>query len=288
MKKAIFALVFALLMLSSCRKTSENNNDSILKLNDGTEYTYSDFALYDSSTHIFYFRDERPDFKTDKATSFKVLAYGSEIYTGTFWPPYSSTLPVGPYIDSFLSLYHDFAFRMNFMSVDNKPLDPRNATPLILAMRDHNILHSGLSLDINSVVRSNSMITLKFTVTNLDTDNLLIIDPEKTGMALFHYFTNGLYIRDLNYNEIFSNGVEAQTPVPWDSWNINWLSGLNAGESKQFTLEYKLNSIPVPGEYIVSFQFPGLQFQVTKDQLYQPGGRLWLGNVEATKRILIQ
>jgi len=216
------------------------------------------------------------------------MAYGNEIYSGIFWPPFSSSMPVGPYIDSYMSLFQDYAFRINFVSVDNKPEDLRNDPVIILAMKDHNILHSGLALAINSVERSGSQLVLKFTLTNSDISNLLIIDPEKAGPALFHYFTNGLYLRDLNNNEIFSQGIAPQTPNPWDSWNINWLSQLKAGESKQFTLIYSMSRILVPGEYKASFQFPGLEFQISRENLYQPEGRIWLGNIEATKKILIQ
>lgn len=288
MKKTLIAASLILIVLTSCEKNSFVSDDNLLVKDNGVAYTYRDFEIYDSSTHIFYFKTSHPEFLTEKASKFSLMAYGNEIYNGIFWPPYSSSLPVGSYIDAGMSLYQDFAFRVNFMSVDYKPEDKRNDPAIILALKDHNLLHSGLSVAINSVERTGSLMAFKFTVTNHDINNLLIIDPDKTGPALFHYFTTGLYITDLNNNEVFSQGIAPQAPDQWDSWNINWLSRLNPGESKEFTINYTVNSILIPGEYKASFQFPGLEFQVTKEQLYQPGGRIWLGNVEAVKGILIQ
>jgi hypothetical protein len=288
MKKTWFFACLILIILTSCEKNSIVSDETLFIKDNGIGYRFSDFEIYDSSTHIFYFRNSHPEFLTEKVSKFSLMAYGNEIYSGIFRPPYSSSLPVGPYIDSYMSLYQDYAFRVNFMSVDNKPEDLRNHPVIIQAMKDHNLLHSGLALVINSVERIGTQLILKFTVTNNDINNLLIIDPEKTGPALFHYFTNGLYLRDLSNNEVFSEGISPQTPDPWDSWNINWLSQLKAGESKQCTINYTVKSILIPGEYRASFQFPGLEFQISEEQLYRPEGRIWLGNIEAAKKILIQ
>jgi hypothetical protein len=43
-----------------------------------------------------------------------------------------------------------------------------------------------------------------------------------------------------------------------------------------------------PGDYIESFEFPGLEFQISKDDLFQNAGRIWLGNMFINKRITIQ
>jgi len=288
MKNTLIAATLLLIVLVSCEKNSVISDEKLFIKDNGVAYKFSDFEIYDSSTHIFYFRDSHPEFLTDKVSKFSLRAYGNEIYNGIFWPPFSSALPSGPYIDSYMSLYQDYAFRVNFMSIDDKPEDLRNDPVLIVAMKDHNLLHSGLALDINSVVRNGSQLTLKFTVTNHDISNLLIIDPEKTGPALFHYFTNGLYLRDLNNSDVFSQGISPQVPDPWNGWSINWLTQLRAGESRQFTINYTVTTTLIPGEYKAIFQFPGLEFQIKKEQLYQPEGRIWLGNIEAAKKILIQ
>jgi hypothetical protein len=116
----------------------------------------------------------------------------------------------------------------------------------------------------------------------------MIIDPDKTGPNLFHYFTNGLYIYDLAHNEIFSSTILHQAPVPWNSWKSEWLSELKSGDSRQFTIIYTINKPIIPGEYDTTFDFPGLAYQVSKDQLYQGNSRIWLGDIHHNKRRTIQ
>jgi hypothetical protein len=116
----------------------------------------------------------------------------------------------------------------------------------------------------------------------------MIIDLDKTGPNLFHYFTNGLFIYDLTHKEVFSSNIQHQAPDPWNSWKIDWLSELKSGDSKEYTINYSINNPLNPGEYDTTFEFPGLAYQVTKDQLYQGNSRIWLGDISLNKRLTIQ
>jgi hypothetical protein len=173
------------------------------------------------------------------------------------------------------------------MTIDNKPKDPRNDPRFISALKDHNLLHSGLSVSINSINMVGTQLTFKFTVTNQDESDLLILDLEKTGPNLFHYFTNGLSIRKLTYEEVFSSQIAPQTPSPWNSWKTDWLSELKSGDTRHFTINYTINSPLNPGEYNALFEFPGLTYGVTKDQLFQDNNRIWIGDIFVTKKIII-
>lgn len=289
MKMSLLIGTVIILTLTSCESLFNNsNNEFLFKADNGLEYKYSDFELYDSSTHILYFKTNHPEFKTEKSSTFSLLADGEEIYKGVFWPPYSSSLPLGPYISSFFSFYPDYTFRIEHMTIDNKPDDPRNDPRIISALKEHNLLHSGLSVIINSISKSGSQLTFKFAVTNQDATDLLILDLEKTGPNLFHYFTNGLSIRKLTYEEVFSSNIQPLTPSPWDSWTTDWLSVLKSGDSRQFTINYTITSPLNSGEYNALFEFPGLAHQVTKDQLYQNNKRVWLGDIQVTKKITVK
>jgi hypothetical protein len=285
-KKSLLSGTVIILTLISCENLFNNPDDEyIFKTDTGLEYKYSDFELYDSSTHILYFRTDHPEFYTEKSSSFKLFADGQEVYEGVFWPAYSSSLPYGPFIQSFYSFYQDYSLRIGFISIDNKPEDPRNDPRFISALKKRDLLHSGLFVSINSVAIKGSQLIFKFTVSNHDKTDLLILDPEKTGPNLFHYFTNGLYLRKLTYEEVFSGNVQAETPSPWNSWKTDWLSVLKSGDSRQFTINYAIGSAIDPGKYIAMFQFPGLAFQVDRDQLYQDKKRIWLGDVQVTEKI---
>jgi len=289
MKKALFIGNVIVLTLASCESLFDVPVDEYLfKTNNGLEYMYSDFELYDSSTHIFYFKTNHPEFKTEKSSTFSLLANGEEIYKGVFWPSYSSSLPHGPYISSSPSFYPDYTFRIEFITIDDQPQDSRNDPRLISALKKHNLLHSGLSAEIKDIIINGFHLTFSFIITNKDNSDLLILDPEKTGPKLFHYFTNAPVFYNITQKKVFSYNTDFQAPSPWNSWSKDWLSELKSGDSKQFTFYYTINSTLTPGDYRVSFEFPGLSNQITKDQLFQHNKRIWLGDISLTKKLKIQ
>ena len=135
MKKSLLIGTVIILILVSCEKVSINQKQYLFKTNNGIEYKYSDFELYDSSTHILYLKTKHPVFNNENSSTFSLLADGEEIYNGVFWPPSSSSLPNGPYISS-SSFYPDFVIRIENMTLDNEPIDPRNDPRIITALEE--------------------------------------------------------------------------------------------------------------------------------------------------------
>ena len=283
MKKSLLIGIIVLLTLTSCEKL---DNEVFFKVGSGLEYKFSDIELYDTSTHMLYFKKVHDEFKNIEKDSFTFLDKGDPIYSGSFWPGYSSAGPSGPFIISPLSMFGNYALKIDNWHSD-KP-DIRNDPKMISILNQHDLLHSGLAISSSSIEIAGTQLTFKFTVKNQDQSDLMIIDPDKTGPNLFHYFTNGLSIYDLAHNEVFSSTIQYQVPDPWNSWKIDWLSELKSGDSKEFIITYPIN-IPInPGEYNTTFEFPGLSYQVTKDQLYQGNSRIWLGDIPQNKRTTIQ
>lgn len=288
MKKYLLPLTAFILLLTSCETLQDNPDEYLFKADNGLKYKYSDFELYDSSTHILYFKKNHPEFITEKSSEFSILASGAVIYKGIFYEPYSSTLPYGAFIGSFLSIYQDYAFQIGFLKIDNQPEDNRNDQRIISAMEQHNLLHSGLTMQMNSIEINGTRLALKFTVTNEDQTALLILDPDKMGTNLFHYFTNGLLIFDTSHVNAFSNNLEIEKPSPWNGWKTEWLSELKTGESKQFTLSYVMAAPLSKGKYDALFEFPGLSHQVSKVQLNQGKSRIWLGDLSGKMEIVVE
>ena len=281
-----FGLIF-LLLFTACEKSGFNNDyDVLLKTGGGFSYKYSDFALYDSSTHIFYFKTDHPEFKTESTDRFFILANGQEIYQGPFLPGYSSFLPSGPFISSFPYFYQDYALKIECWFSGNEK-DSRNDPRIIEALEKRGLLHSGLKVSIDPPEINSTRLTFKYTVTNYDVSDLLIIDPDKTGLNLFHYFTNGLSIYDSAHNLVFENNIEYSAPSSYLDWNIDWLSVLKSGDSRQFEINYNLTEAITPGSYRLSFEFPGLSFQIPLDQLNQNNSRIWLGDLQVNKTMTI-
>jgi hypothetical protein len=256
MKKSLFSGIVALFILTSCEK---NDNEVFLKIGSGFEYRYSDIELYDTSAHVIYFKKVHDEFKKIETGSFTFLDKGDPIYTGSFWPGYSSSGPTGPFIMSPPSFYGNYALKIDNWHT-GKP-DVRNDPKMIELLKKNNLFHSGLAIS----------------------SDLLILDFEKTGPALFHYFTNGIYIYDLNHNEVFSSTIQFQAPDPSISWKIDWLSELKSGDSKEYTINYAIKNPINPGVYYTTFEFPGIGYQVPIDQLYQGTSRIWFGDIQLIK-----
>jgi hypothetical protein len=183
------------------------------------------------------------------------------------------------------SMYGDYALKIENGRL-NKP-DVRNDSRMINLLNKHDLLHSGLAITSSSVVITGTQLTFRLTVTNQDQCDLLILDLVKTGSNLFHYFTNGLSMYDSEHNEVFSSTIQHQAPDPWNSFKTEWLSELKSGDSKEYLINYIINNQITPGDYNISFTFPGLSYQVAKDQLFQGGSRIWLGDIHLKKRITI-
>lgn len=287
MKISLFIGIALVLVLLSCEKTSFNADyDVLLKTENGFSFKYSDFELYDSSSHIFYFKTYHPEFKTISNDKFSILADGQIIYQGYFLAPYSSFIPSGPFIFSFYKFGPDHFFEIEALFPNNVK-DSRNDPRLIDALKQKGLLHSGLKVSIDSIKISNSQLIFKFTVMNSDLSDLMVLDPDRTGINLFHYFTNGLSMYDSAHNLIFKSNIEFSAPASYRDWNVDWLSVLKSGDSRQFTINYTPSTPVKPGEYHASFEFPGMYFQISKDQLYQNSDRIWLGDIQVNKEIAI-
>ncbi|MBN1789583.1 MAG: hypothetical protein JW830_03740 [Bacteroidales bacterium] len=292
--KALLRGVFFVLWIFACEK-DPGITHTFIPVRPGPEvffvtsnrlaYQFSEFDFYDSSTCIFYFKTLHQEFEDYDRGTFSFLDNGDTIYSGSFWPAYMCSMPSGPYIESMPSFYGNYAFRVDYLWHEGQP-DPRNSPEMIEVLKDHNLLHSGIALSIDTIEISGNTLDYSFTVTNADATSLLILDPDKTGSALFHYFTNGLYLYDMDHHQVFSSGITHLAPVPWNSWEPGWLSELQPGESKTFAIHDTIITPLIQGDYQAVFEFPGLAFQVAKDQLYQGDARIWLGEVQGSKRIV--
>ena len=295
MKNIIFLLSVLLIGFVSCEKSGNGddnpdiiNKDTLpsevfIQIADNFIYDYSDVAFYDSSAHVLYFLESHPELEKIREAEFTVYADGDTVYSGELWPSFSSLLPAGIYIPCMPLFYQNYA-----LGIENRLTgmqDLRNDPGLINVLYKRNLLHSGIVASIGALEISGSLARLSFIVTNYDDTPLFILDPDKMGHKLFHYFTNGLYLKNKETDEVTTTILESQTPVPWNGWSKEWLSLLGPGESRSFTLNYSFNSVIPPGNYIAWFEYPGLSLQVDIDEVFQESGRIWLGSVKCARGI---
>ncbi|HRX11426.1 MAG TPA: hypothetical protein P5210_07255, partial [Draconibacterium sp.] len=94
------------------------------------------------------------------------------------------------------------------------------------------------------------------------------------------------------YNPTGSNGyfadIDIESPLYWNYWDIEWLSLIKSGETKSFILNYNIIKEISPGTYIAYFKFPGLNIQLSKEEIELEDGRIWQGNVAILKKVTIE
>lgn len=253
----------------------------------------TDIDYYDFSTNIIYLKNGNT-FLRDFMDygKFNVYADHRKIYEGSIHPGYSSTMPILPFIWVAPPMYQDNVIRIDFINLLDSlgnPVhnDPRSDIRNINALKKYNQCHAGLLCTIDQVRQIPlGKIQFTFTVSNNDIFNYFILSPEKMGSALFHYFTNGLLINIPN-EELKSHKIEIQKPDPWNGWEADWFYLLESGNSKTFTITYEDFDPMATGRYDVSFVFPGLSYQVSRDDLDQGSAKIWLGDIYAYGTIII-
>ncbi|HJX71919.1 MAG TPA: hypothetical protein VJ346_08205, partial [Bacteroidales bacterium] len=173
-------------------------------------------------------------------------------------------------------------------STGQAPPDPRDDERIVAALAKYKQFHCGLKCTIDTVIPTSSGLTLKFTIANDDSFNYYVLSPDKTGIALFHYFTNGLRISDDMNHQSYGHHIGTLQPDPYDSWNKEWFYLIRRNEKKSFTLFYDQFDVIPKGQYNASFRFPGLSYQVkNKKDLNGEDGRIWLGDIDVKKKITI-
>lgn len=292
MKNAIllFITIALIICISSCEK---NKNDSeitdgfSLVISDSLTYNSNHIDFYDFSSHLIYLKTGY--FSFSDFGGFRVSVDNEVIYTGLMFPSYSSYLPTGPVIRCAPTFYDDFIIPIDFFQVTNSAgntnEDPRNDTRIIEALKKYNQVRKGLSLEILSLERlSSNKLELTVQIINHDADVLLILDPEKMGIELFHYFTNGLTLVD-SFNNSYTHKITPEKPNAYDSWKNDWLTTVNGNETKAITIIYNdFESIP-SGRYSARFVYPGLGSQINREDLIQHNSRIWLGKLYISKAI---
>lgn len=262
--------------------------------NDVVVLNHYDIDYYDYSSHLIYLNSNK-SFNEDieNIGEFKIYADSEEIYSGQTHPGYSSSFPIGPIINTHPSFYGDYIVPISlnqfFDTTGNTLTDPRDDEKIVKALKKYNQFHAGLSCEIKSIQYfSSNNVKVEFQLKNNDTFNYYFIDPDKTGIALFHYFTPGLVLQDLNSLSYFTHKINIISAEPWNSWNKDWMSIIKSNETKTIIITYNNFEEVGNGEYRAVFKYPGLTYQVDSKDIVQENGRIWLGKLPMTTEIIIE
>ncbi|MBA7571830.1 hypothetical protein ES708_13599 [subsurface metagenome] len=280
-------------------KTSEQEISN-LELQIRPWVSSDDIEYYDYSTHILYLNHEL--LISDNAASdisvygkpFVVIVNGERQYLGAIWPGFSSSMFFGPVINVAPRVYPDDIIHISLEQYSfQQSQDLRENDEIRYALINTSKYHAGLECTVDTIEildnnQENNTCTLKYTYTirNNDIFNLLIFDPDKMGSGLFHYFTNGVYLR--NENNLYQSTTGHTSPDPWNSWELNWLSLILSGDSITKTVIKTGYPFIPSGSYDCYFRFPTLSHQLSKEERILPDGRIWIGKLHVMKSFDIQ
>jgi hypothetical protein len=292
----IISLASYLFLTLSCDNEASKFNSDIqdgfnLVINDTITYASDQIDFYDFSSHLIYLKDSYT-YTLDCDGTFKIYINTDEIYDGNLFPAYYSYRPQGVYIPTILTFYPAYIIPINFLQYEatNGEIleDPRNDERIVSSFKADNKYKAGLSGEILSVQKTQeNNVEITLGITNNETNSILYLDPEKMGIALFHYFTTGLILSNTNTHSI-SHQTSIQEPTPYYAWDINWLSEIKSGEMKTIKITYDNFDTLSSGEYTAHFTFPGLSSQVQKSDLFQNNGRIWLGQLALSDTVNIE
>ena len=256
----------------------------------------TDIRFYDWSSHCLYLKKDKsyffPEWRNNIFNEFPlewsdkpfvVVAMGHKrCYVGYFssklsryWiaPEIShgtnSFYPSDVLLIDWIWLYHD---------------SPQNNSDIKDALTGAGYYHDGLrvTFDTTDTILNidngdTSSISYTFTVTNYDTDDLLVIDPDKTGDELFHRYTNGPVFKNLETGELFESRWKKTPAEPSvDYWTPGWFTKLKSGQSIQRTVKLKGYPYFPTGTYLFQFMYDG-PINIEKGIRERTDSRYWLG-----------
>lgn len=255
---------------------------NMLKLEANPWVKSSEIELYDWSSHTFYLNTEKEKAKYS-GRHFVVVSGDERLFIGVFFPMNMSSFPQMPSIipedDLFYPkdvihfghLGHHFTGKMEEQNEFKK------------ALISSGILREGIKVELNRV-KSKNQTTIEYTfqVTNIDEENIYVLDPDKMGASRFHYVTNGTWFSK-NNTYYFPNQVNH---TAFDQVQDSWYFKLYPGEKMTRNVELSnFTSLP-SGKVKCSFSFPGTN--IKSGEWKKPEGRIWIGDYYVEKELEIE
>jgi hypothetical protein len=266
---------------------------SQLELAAAPWFNERDLALYDFSTHCIYLKSDKASLFENFALGhfepflmnkpFVVVVGGDPRYLGCLHSGALSTVPPAPYMSELDVWYYPqdilHIARDRTLSQDMR-LDPRVRESLIRA----GLFHGGLTLELNSVTvlrnADTSTVEYRFTLRNDDRDPLYAFDPDRTGIDLFHYYTNGVVFSSEYQPPIWSEYKTVATPNPCDSWQPSCFTRIQAEQSIQRTVTLRGYPRIPKGQYTCRLTYLGPKM-IERSQRSLADGRYWIGEIES-------
>ena len=292
MNRAIARLILLLVLAAGCETEKDPVDEPLdpsLHLTDGfclvkdsrVVLNHYDIDYYDYGAHLIYLKDPgafEEKFKVQGPAV--VYADSTRIYELSIFSHLSSAWPQGPIIWIPFIFYSDYTVHIDQAWVvdpfaEEHMEDMRADVRVIEALEKYGQFRHGLQCEIFSFWYNEAEgVILELELRNEDEVNYYYWDPEKIGMERYHYVTNGLFLT----NEEGQTYTHHTPHLSWDGADQEMMSLLSADSSVVLTIRYpEFDSLP-PGNYRVSFVFPGPTRVENREDLDLEDGRIWLGH----------
>lgn len=270
-----------------------NTNINHLELDPTPWLTSADIIFYDLSSHYFYLNANNNELFTRGKTinwdrqPFIVYANNQRCYPGCFQTSYSSLHVISPYIDD-ISLQ---LFPTDILAIQcgNPTHDQRNDENVIIELSAQNKLHQGLSLvlkDVTILTNSDSaVVQYTYSIKNIDTDHLYVLDPDKMGSNLFHYYCIGPSFQN-SQASVASNYRKVEKPKLNNLWKAEWFTQIKSGAVIDRTVVLTGYPHISSGIYTTSIHFFS-PFDIAKPDRETADGRYWLGRLDAETQKIV-
>lgn len=252
-----------------------------------------DIRFYDWSSHLIYLKKELLLSYEGISTFGKpfVMTANEEIcYLGALMVGYSSYGIFG-----YPSIYNDDYYSNNdiihisfYFSVDEGQIqDKRDDLRIKDSLIKNNQFHAGIKCTLNNVrvlnINSVCSVEYNYTLQNLDEDNLYVLDSDKMGTNLFHYYAVGVVFKS-GSQHFWSQNRIITPPSSGSNW-MDWHTKIESGKSLTRTVQLEGYPQITSGEYNCNFVFPSC-FRLVKDAFELSDGRIWLGSTRSSDFIL--
>jgi hypothetical protein len=242
----------------------------------------NEIELYDWSSHTFYLNIEKE--KEKYSGRFFVVVWGDErLFVGVFFPMYMSSIPQIPSIIPENGVFFPTDI-IHFGQLGHQFTgNPDGQTEFKKALISSGILREGIKVELINL-RKKNMNTIEYTfqVTNIDKENIYVLDPDKMGASRFHYVTNGVWFSKEN-TYYFPNQVNN---TAFDKVLDSWYFKLRPGAKMSRNVELSnFPSLP-SGKVKCSFSFPGSNMK--SGEWKKRDGRIWIGDYYVEKELAIE
>ena len=270
-----------------------NENLSLFELQSKPWISEKDIDFYDWSSHCIYLKKDKsyffpglqyfyrfPQEWTDRPFIF--VANNLPCYAGYFSTEYSIDLYPAPYISSLeVGVFPKDVLASEWPFL-NFP-EPRENEVFKNALIKKGLYHGGIEVFLDTIVTpikltfGDTSTTVEYTIciTNNDTDDLYIFDPDKVDVKYFFYYNNGPTFWNLDTGERYFGDTDiARNP---GMWNSSWYTLLKSGESIERTLTIEGYDLLPIGRYQVNLRYSCPKENLSRDIRINSQGRYWLG-----------